>query len=310
MARAVLFVGLGACSSSASVAEDPDASTAGETGGDVGTGDGGTDTAADVVPAADGACPAGLVNCGGVCRDVSIDNGACGGCGRTCNAAQKCVSGVCTCTGTSCGGSCVDTSKDPRNCGGCGKACTGAAPACVGGTCACPATAKTCGTRCTDVANDPENCGDCGKACGAAEVCVGGACACRPGTTLCGTTCVDTTASATNCGACGKACATGEVCIAGACKTGGCSGGLTLCSGACVNTRTNPAFCGTGGGGGGACGRACAADELCIDGRCEGYTPAPFCTTCPCSCGGRRCCPALPGGTAALCVDADACPGG
>lgn len=271
----------------------PDASTTADATGDT-----------NIIPAADGACPGTLVNCGGACRDLSTDSTSCGACGRSCNAGEACVSGVCTCTGgTTCGGRCVDTKTDSRNCGSCGNACPAATAACVGGACTCPSTAKLCGGNCTDVQNNYNNCGDCGVQCGDAEACIAGKCECRPGTTRCGTQCVDTSSTATNCGTCGKTCASGELCIAGACTAAtSCSGGLRLCAGACVDTRKNTAHCGD-------CGNACDVDQLCVAGKCEDYRPASFCTTCPCtSCGDRRCCAPLTSGGAPLCVDADTCP--
>jgi hypothetical protein len=269
-----------------------------------GTPDASTTGDSSVIPAADGACPGTLVNCSGACRNLSTDQAACGSCGRSCNAAEKCVSGVCACsTGTTCNDRCVDITSDPRNCNGCGNTCGAGTPACIAGKCECPSTAKLCGGSCLDIQNDFDNCGDCGKQCGNAEACLAGKCECRPGTTRCGTECIDTSGSGANCGTCGKACASGELCIAGVCtKATSCSGGLTLCGGGCVNTRTSAANCG-------GCGNRCDVDELCVEGRCQGYDPAPFCTTCPCPrCGDRRCCPPLASGGAATCVEGDRCP--
>jgi len=285
---------LSACGSSEDSTENtinnPDAST---TGGDTA-----------VIPAADGACPGTLVNCNGACKDLSLDQTACGSCGNSCNSAEKCVSGVCTCAGgTMCGGRCTDLTTDPRNCNGCGNTCGAATPACVAGKCECPAGAKTCGGNCTDVQNSYNNCGDCGVQCANAEACIAGKCECRPGTTRCGTACVDTTSSGADCGGCGKACATGQLCIGGTCTAAtSCATGLRLCAGACVDTRKSNAHCGD-------CGSACDVDQVCVDGNCEDYRPASFCKTCPCpSCGDRRCCPPLSSGGAAICVDASRCP--
>lgn len=53
-------------------------------------------------------CPVGLLDCGGVCLDVSADSANCGGCGVTCPGGG-CVAGACTCAaGTElCAGQCV-----------------------------------------------------------------------------------------------------------------------------------------------------------------------------------------------------------
>jgi len=80
-----------------------------------------------------------------------------------------------------------------------------------------------------------------------------------------------------------------------------CPTGTRLCGGGCVDTRKSNLNCGD-------CGQRCGVDEVCVSGRCENYRPASFCTTCPCACGDRRCCPALSTGGDAICVEADTCP--
>jgi hypothetical protein len=122
---------------------------------------------------------------------------------------------------------------------------------------------------------------------------------CRPGEGLCGGRCVSLSSS-TDCGTCGLACTTGQTCIAGKCQTAATCGtgtGIRLCNGGCVDSRSDPLNCG-------GCGRVCGNDEVCSGGQCQGYRPAVGCTTCPCtSCGGRNCCPALPGQSTPICVD-------
>ena len=72
-----------------------------------------------------------------------------------------------------------------------------------------------------------------------------------------------------------------------------CGAGQVLCNGACVNTQTDNANCG-------ACGRACAAGEVCSLGAC-GTTCAASLATCSSGAGdgGAR----ADGGAATFCAD-------
>jgi hypothetical protein len=83
-------------------------------------------------------CGSGLTDCGGLCRDLAIDEMNCGACGNLCGSGETCVSGtcmiVCAPGQTLCGTTCTNTDNDPANCGACGTACS-ASEACVMGSC-------------------------------------------------------------------------------------------------------------------------------------------------------------------------------
>jgi hypothetical protein len=156
---------------------------------------------------------------------------------------------------------------------------------CVAGECggmaSCPAGTVDCGGECRDVSADPELCGSCMPApCNASEYCADGMCACRPGLTRCGDVCVDTRSNRENCGMCGMVCEMG-ICVDGACAARDtCMAPLEVCGGACVDTETDVRNCG-------GCGDRCDVDQVCIEGNCEDYEPAPGCATC----GGCDTCP-------------------
>ena len=40
-------------------------------------------------------CPGGLIDCGGICVDITSDPDHCGGCGNACSEGLSCVDGVC-----------------------------------------------------------------------------------------------------------------------------------------------------------------------------------------------------------------------
>lgn len=89
----------------------------------------------------DGSCTlncAGFTECGGQCKDTSVDPSHCGACGTKCDPGQVCDAAQCkaTCSGgkTACGASCVDLLADPSHCGGCGIGCS-AEEDCVQGGC-------------------------------------------------------------------------------------------------------------------------------------------------------------------------------
>jgi hypothetical protein len=126
-----------------------------------------------------------------------------------------------------------------------------------------------------------------------------------PWLTDCFGSCVDLLSDDENCGGCGDGC--WDVCYDGNCGGFDCGDlGLHQCGGGCVDTDSSPLHCGD-------CGEACAADQFCIGGNCEDYSPAGICDACPCdtcSSEGDLCC-AFPGSTDVLvCVggEADGCP--
>jgi hypothetical protein len=93
-------------------------------------------------------------------------------------------------------------------------------------------------------------------------------------------------------------------CVNGMCRNATCMNlGMTFCNNSCYTTQElqrDPLNCGQ-------CGLECQEYELCVEGACQLYFPAPSCTACPCAaCGaGTKCC-AVSG--TALCVAGTACP--
>ncbi len=110
----------------------------------------------------------------------------------------------------------------------------------------------------------------CTPACNPSEICVSGGCVCRLGFERCGDLCVDLDSDPAHCGQCDQVC-NNEVCSDGNCS-GSCA--YTMCGVMCAELHENPFNCG-------ACGNACASNERCDDGECQGYT-VPNCAVCPC----------------------------
>jgi hypothetical protein len=189
---------------------------------------------------------------------------------------------------TACDGACVDEQADPTHCGSCGNACfspvsgglTGA-PKCGGGSCdvTCNTTtpldcAVMSGHACVDPQTDPQYCHDCNTHCPGGKTCQGGACVakCGPQLTSCNGSCVYLPSDPSHCGACTTACNSVSPSCNGACillSLGGCGTGQTACPidgglTACADTTKDPTHCG-------ACGTACAADQVCIAGTCTPY---------------------------------------
>ena len=113
------------------------------------------------------ACATGNLDCAGTCVDPLHDSQNCGGCGRTCDAAQICANGTCACKPHTCpAGACGqigDGCGGTISCGGCG------APAeCIVNVC----TQPTCSDQ---RKNGDESDVDCGGAtclkCGAGKTC-------------------------------------------------------------------------------------------------------------------------------------------
>jgi len=148
------------------------AGTCAWTGGDAGTGEGGTG-----------------------CGDPQTDPSNCGGCGNVCVAGASCVAGACVgggCDGgqQSCHGGCADLESDEANCGGCGVTCAPGS-SCVFGDChqddagvtACAPPTQNCTdggglpAACADILSDTNNCGDCGTVCAPGQSCHLGVCA-------------------------------------------------------------------------------------------------------------------------------------
>lgn len=149
----------------------------------------------------------------------------------------------------------------------------------------CAAPLAACGEAalCVDTRWDPSHCGACDHACGLLEHCASGVCvaSCGAEQMSCpsasgGSSCVSAASDVLHCGACDKQCPAGATCERGDCLCAGgpcCEAPLTACgangASACVDTGTNAAHCG-------ACNVACAAGEVCVQGRCSGCSPHQF----------------------------------
>ena len=126
----------------------------------------------------------------------------------------------------------------------------------------------------------------CSPACGVTEICVAGKCECRAGLRECGGGCVDTRSDP-------------AFCREGECRRS-CDG--STCDGLCAQLDDDPFNCGS-------CGNVCAADELCTEGECVGFT-VPNCAVCPCeSCGeDMRCCEEVLESHPVVCLAGEECP--
>ena len=114
-------------------------------------------------------CPLDFKDCGGTCRNLSLDPSNCGACGNVCStpgtscqpskpvifgpnpsgATSPTATGfACACTPPtfSCGGVCINTTNDPSNCGACGNVCTAPNTVCRNSQCALPDETSTSGT--------------------------------------------------------------------------------------------------------------------------------------------------------------------
>lgn len=82
-----------------------------------------------------------------------------------------------------------------------------------------------------------------------------------------------------------------------------CDGFPDQCGDACTDLDIDPLNCGD-------CGNTCSNDEVCANGECQNYVPAPGCDSCPCdNCVGdvNNCCESdLYGGV--ICIDGGDCP--
>ena len=231
----------------------------------------------------DGACcPAGQIECDGVCTDPTLRT-SCGGCGVVCGDEEICtatgmqatgsgsvaVHGCVGCSdGVFCGDTCVDTQSDPANCGACGTAC-GTGMVCSEGACVtnCADGLTDCDGSCRNLNGDGSHCGACDNPCRSDEICMGGTCSCPLGRLECSGECINTQIDPRNCGGCDNACGDGRTCSDGICR---CAGETVQCGSACVTTDTDPLHCG-------GCGQACIAGAGCIDGDCVCPDPTVEC---------------------------------
>jgi hypothetical protein len=177
-----------------------------------------------------------------------------------------------------CGATCTDLMGDHDNCGYCGHACPGNAQ-CLDGVCDVDCSSAPDNTPCYDTFSfccngscvqhfniDSANCNTCGAVCPNGTSCRGGSCsascfdpghACPSGQTcIVGPFQTDDVCAATSCSALPR----GDLCAAldadGAAHAGSC------CGAGCSNLQTDSANCG-------ACGHACAAGNVCLNGVCS-----------------------------------------
>ncbi len=145
--------------------------------------------------------------------------------------------------------------------------------------------------QCVNLDTDTNNCGECGNVCpvpqqGGTASCLFGQCqmGCANGLTVCGVAqstdggadagfdapiCIDTSVDPNHCGTCDTRCTASQICTAGACVAAGTPAqGTTACGfladGGVVydNLQTDRNNCG-------ACGNACATNEICESGACQ-----------------------------------------
>ena len=210
-------------------------------------------------------CPAGQTDCGGVCVDIAVDNGNCGGCGVTCGAGETCQSGACVLT-DHCLNGVKDADETDVDCGGadcplcqenqlCNSAsdCANMLP-CYNGSDADFPVVNTCVDN-----NCCLSCGSYNGNLGRAGIC-----------TLFNNECYDISCAGSSCDynifADGNQClqTTEGFCVSGECNV--CADCGTRCGLECVDLATDSSNCGT-------CGTSCGSNygeygEVCVAGGC------------------------------------------
>ncbi|MEZ4392344.1 MAG: fibrinogen-like YCDxxxxGGGW domain-containing protein [Polyangiales bacterium] len=247
--------------------------------------------AGDDVP--QGACVPSAVTCAdestlSVCSadGRSSNNVPCGP-GTRC-ADGQCVANLCAPNSYSCGpggrracnaegtayvdAPCPSVANATARCEGqgvCAQVCNAGFGDCDGGA----------GNGCeTYLQGSASHCGACGVRCETGTMCQDGRCQSSCAQTMCGELCVDTSRSVMHCGRCDAPCgATPNAtpsCVAGRCVAE-CVEGFIDCDGSAttgceVNPQSDPANCG-------ACRRACASTQSCVDGSCVTAAPPRSC---------------------------------
>jgi hypothetical protein len=225
--------------------------------------------------------------CNGECVSESDPNN-CASCGNVCPLGERACSPTtpppegpcrpCETFGLSeCDGECVDISGDNLHCGACGNACAGG-ESCVEGECISGNCSLSCAPgnvccndsgveQCVDPQTDVANCGACGNAC-PGGVCEDAACRCGFREFFCDGECINPVTDPDNCGDCGNVCPPGLRMCLGTYRPGGewrCDPcwafGQIECDNYCRDPDTDEQHCG-------ACGVACGAGEVCLNGAC------------------------------------------
>ncbi|AKV03941.1 hypothetical protein AKJ09_10604 [Labilithrix luteola] len=247
----------------------------------------------------------GFRNCDGDTENgcetsVRYDPKNCGACGRECPAGQECTEGTCydPCIVANrpdtCNGECTNLKTDSSNCGTCGNKCDPKDPTkpalpsdmhygCSQGTCGnaqCnSSTKRDCNNDVSDgcevTLHTNDHCNDCNDKCPAGKTCMYNGvyyCGCADGETNCGVEgCKQLDDDPLHCGGCNRVCpGNGRPHFTPSCSLGVCGGACAehyadcdgIVSNGCeVNTRVDNTNCG-------ACGNACAKDQVCSEGRC------------------------------------------
>jgi hypothetical protein len=190
------------------------------------------------------------------CADLQKDPDNCGACGFKCQS-RACANGQCVvCPDTLCpspdGGKCTDTATDYENCGFCGVVCP-SNMVCAQSQCVCDAmNPDYCPQQndCRNLQKDVNNCGRCGSVCMPGVGCTDGACDCpNPGNTPQNCQCTE--------------CDTNEICAPANGKLcQACEPYETRCGNLCREIKTDRFNCG-------ACGNACADDQICENSACK-----------------------------------------
>jgi alpha-tubulin suppressor-like RCC1 family protein len=250
------------------------------------------DAAPDACVPRPAACDGLDDDCDGVADDADEAAAACplaGGvarCGTGGCELASCTAGHADCNLDGHDG-CETSTTTTSDCGACGVPCRrpNAEASCADGTCrvgACLAGFADCdgldANGCETRLDRDDACGACGATCSSSHgvgVCEPGGCAiatCELGFDDCdgvaGNGCEASLDTLASCGACGRACSVAHGqprCAAGSCVIDRCDAELADCDGdpgtGCERSTDLESDCG-------ACGLACAGDELCRQGNC------------------------------------------